>query len=85
MANFTVCGRIEKISFLPNGKGCAVYIVEFKKGFRKRNGEIVADRYDHWKCLFSQGQMDYINTHFNKTDYVEVKGEISPFANNITC
>ena len=80
MASFLVNGRIEKISFLPNSGGCVVWVVEFKRGFRKKSGEIVDDRYFHWKCLFKQSFVDFINSHFSKSMYVEVKGDILPYS-----
>ena len=80
MASFIVNGIIEKISFLPNREGCMVYIVEYKRGFKKKNGEQVDDKYLHWKCIFRQSQIDFINSHFCKSMYVEVKGDIIPYS-----
>lgn len=80
VASFIVNGIIEKISFLPNREGCVVSVVEYKRGFKKKNGEIVDDKYLHWKCIFRQSQVDFINSHFSKSMYVEVKGDIVPYS-----
>lgn len=59
-----------------------VYVSEFKKGYKKSNGEIVDDKYEKWKILFKQGLVNYINNHFNIGMVVEIKGEVLPYAVN---
>ena len=86
MAAFSVIGFIDNIKHLPNKGGCLVYISEYKKGYRKTNGEIVEDKYFSWKCIYKQGLVKYISEHFNKGMLVEIKGEVLPYAiehNNI--
>lgn len=80
MASFSVIGIIDNIKYLPNNNGCLVFISEYKRGYKKTNGEKVDDKYMSWKCYFKQGLVNYINGHFNTGMIVEVKGEIYPFA-----
>jgi hypothetical protein len=80
MANITIVGIIDSIKYLPNNGGCLVFLSEFKKGYRKSNGEVVDDKFLSWKCIFKQGLVNYINGHFNNGMVVEVKGEAFPYA-----
>ena len=80
MANITIIGLIDGIKYLPNGGGCLVFLSEFKKGYRKSNGDVVTDKFLSWKCIFKQGLVNYINGHFNNGMVVEVKGEVLPYA-----
>ena len=79
MASFEAIGFIDNIKYLNQG-GCFVFLSEFKKGYRKANGEIVADKYMSWKCIFKAGLVNYINNHFSNGMLVQVKGEIFPYA-----
>ena len=79
MASFQVTGFIDTIKY-NNGKGCFVFISEFKKGYKMSNGTIVDDKYLSWKCIFKQGLVKYINDHFSNGMLVEIKGEILPYA-----
>lgn len=78
MADFTVTGFINTIKYLP--ESCLVFIDEYKKGFRKANGEIVDDKYMSWKCIFKPYFKKYINEHFSNGMLVQVKGDILPYA-----
>ena len=80
MASFLCNGFIERISYLPNQGGCIVYLSEFKKGFRKKDGTVVDDRYLPWKVMFRQTMSKYIGDHFHDGMLVEVKGEVLPYA-----
>lgn len=80
MASFSVIGFIESIKYLPNNGGCLVFVTEFKKGYRKSDGEIVDDKYLSWKCIYKQGLVKYINNHFNRGMLVEIKGEVLPYS-----
>lgn len=80
MANITIIGQIESIKYLPNRGGCFVFLSEYKKGYKKPNGEVVDDKYLSWKVIFKQGLVKYINDHFNDGMYVEIKGEAIPYA-----
>lgn len=80
MANITIIGVINTIKYLPNNGGCFVFLSEYKRGYRKANGERVEDKYLSWKCIFKQGLCKYINDHFSKDMVVEVKGEVLPYA-----
>ena len=80
MASYQVVGFIENIKYLPNRGGCLVFVSEFKKGYKKPDGSVVDDKYLSWKCIFKQGQVKYVNEHFNQGMLVEIKGEIMPYA-----
>lgn len=80
MASFSVIGFIESIKYLPNNGGCLVFVTEFKKGYRKSDGEVVDDKYLSWKCIYKQGLVKYINNHFNRGMLVEIKGEVLPYS-----
>lgn len=80
MASFLVNGIIKNIKFLPNDGGCTVTVHEFKRGYRKKNGEVVVDKWHEWKIIYRQGLVPYISEHFNKGMCVEIKGEIYPYA-----
>ena len=78
MADFTVIGYINNIKYLQDS--CLVFIDEFRKGFRKKDGTIVDDKYLFWKCIFKTYFKKYINEQFNQGMLVQVKGEIMPYA-----
>lgn len=80
MASFQLVGFIESIKYLPNQGGCFVFLSEYKKGYKKQDGEIVQDKYMSWKIIFKQGLVNYINNHFSNGMLVEIKGEILPYA-----
>ena len=80
MANVTIIGFIDNIKYLPNQGGCFVFVSEYKKGYKKANGEIVDDKYLSWKIIFKQGLVNYINNHFSNGMLVEIKGEVFPYA-----
>lgn len=71
---------MDNIRYLPNQGGCFVFVSEFKKGYKKANGEIVDDKYMSWKVIFKQGLVNYINNHFNNGMLVEIKGDVLPYA-----
>lgn len=78
MADFTVIGYINNIKYLKDS--CLVFLDEFRKGFRKKDGTIVDDKYLSWKCIFKPYFKKYINEQFNQGMLVQVKGEIMPYA-----
>lgn len=78
MADFTVIGYINNVKYLQDS--CLVFLDEFRKGFRKKDGTIVDDKYLSWKCIFKPYFKKYINEHFNQGMLVQVKGEIMPYA-----
>lgn len=80
MAAITIIGIIDSIKYLSNNTGCFVFLSEFKKGYRKSDGTRVEDKYLSWKCIFKQGLVKYINTHFSNGMVVEVKGDAIPYA-----
>ena len=78
MADCTVIGYINNIKYLQDS--CLVFLDEFRKGFRKKDGTIVDDKYLSWKCIFKPYFKKYINEQFNQGMLVQVKGEIMPYA-----
>lgn len=80
MASFSVLGTIESIRFLPNGGGALIFLTEYKRGYKRSNGERVEDRYLSWCCIYNANMAKYISSHFGRGMYVEIKGEILPYA-----
>ncbi len=78
MASFQTIGFISSIKYQQDF--CLVFIDEFKKGFRRKDGTFVADKYMQWKCIFKKGLIKYINDHFSNGMLVEIKGEVFPYA-----
>ena len=78
MASFEVTGFINTIKYLPDH--CLVFIDEFKKGYKKKDGSRIDDRYITWKCIFKPYFRGYIVNHFNNGMLVQVKGEVMPYA-----
>lgn len=78
MASFEVIGLVNTIKYMPDH--CLVFIDEFKKGYKKKDGTRVEDRYISWKCIFKPYFKKYINEHFSNGMLVQVKGEVMPYA-----
>ena len=78
MNRFVVQGFINTIKYLPDA--CIVYVDDFKKGFKKPNGEIVDDKYFSWKIIFKGYFKKYINEHFSNGMLVEIDAEMYPYA-----
>ena len=78
MASFQVTGFISTISYREDF--CLVFVDEYKKGYVRKDGLRVDDKYLSWKCIFNKNYIKYISGHFGKGMLVEIKGEILPFA-----
>lgn len=80
MADFTVLGHISTIKYLP--ESILIYVDEYKKGYRKADGEVVDDKVLSWRCIFSgnASKRNYITKYFSRGSLVQVKGEIVPYA-----
>lgn len=78
MNRFIVQGFINTIKYLPDA--CVVYIDDFKKGYKKKNGEVVDDKYFSWKIIFKGYFKKYINEHFSNGMLVEIDAEMYPYA-----
>lgn len=78
MADFTITGYMRQVKYLEDS--CIVYVDEFKKGYRKSNGEVVDDKYYSWRIIFKGYFKKYINEHFNTGMLVQIKGEVFPYA-----
>lgn len=78
MNRFIVQGFINTIKYLPDA--CVVHIDDFKKGYKKPNGEIVDDKYFSWKIIFKGYFKKYINEHFSNGMLVEIDAEMYPYA-----
>lgn len=84
MASFQVTGFVANIKYQQGF--CLVYVDEYKKGYQKKDGTRVEDKYHSWKIIFKQGLVKYISEHFGNGMLVEIKGEVLPYAiehNNI--
>lgn len=78
MADIQVTGFVNTIKYIPDA--VLVFIEEFRKGYKKPNGDVVDDKYLSWKVIFKNGQRNYINKFFNDGMFVTVKGEAFPYA-----
>lgn len=78
MADFSVTGYINTIKYLQDG--CLVYIDEIKAGFKRKDGTYVDDKVFQWRCIFNAYFKKFINEHFSENMFVQVKGEIMPYA-----
>lgn len=78
MADFQVTGFVNTIKYLENT--CIIYVDEFKKGYKKHNGEIIEDKMLTWRCLCKPNSREYISRHFNNGMLVTIKGELLPYA-----
>ena len=78
MNRFIVQGFINTIKYLPDA--CVVHIDDFKKGYKKPNGEIVDDKYLSWKIIFKGYFKKYISEHFSNGMLVEIDAEMYPYA-----
>lgn len=57
-----------------------MYLSEFRKGYKRKDGVKVADKYYQWRVIFKQSFVKYISEHFANGLMVEIKGDASPFA-----
>lgn len=80
MASYDVIGVIERISYLPQQNGCVVFLSEYRKGYKRKDGVRVEDKVDQWKIIFKQGLTKYLSDHFTTGMTVHIKGDIRPFA-----
>lgn len=80
MAAWSIIGYIDSIKYLPNKGGCFIWVSEFKKGFKRKGGEIEKDKYLQWKVVFKQSMAQYISEHFGNGMLVEIKGECLPYS-----
>lgn len=78
MASFQVTGFISTITYKQDF--CFVFVDEYKKGYVRKDGVRVDDKYLSWKCIFNKNYIKYISTHFGNGMLVEIKGEVFPFA-----
>lgn len=79
MAAVSVIGFIDNIKYLPNKGGCFMFVSEFKKGYKHKDGTVEDDKYLQWKVIFKQGMVGYISGHFSNGMLVEIKGEVLPY------
>ena len=77
MAAFSVIGFVDSIKLIDGA--CLLFLSEYKKGYRKKSGEIVDDKYISWRIIFKDYFKKYLIEHFGKGMLVEVKGEVFPY------
>lgn len=77
MAAFSVIGFVDCIKIIDGA--CLMFLSEFKKGYTKKNGEHVDDKYISWRIIFKDYFRKYLTENFNKGMLVEVKGEVFPY------
>lgn len=79
MAAITIIGKLEHVQYLPD---CVyTHIAEFKKGFKKKDGTVVKDKWQSWKVRWKKEPFaKFISEHFATGMNVEVHGEATPFS-----
>jgi len=78
MADIQVTGFISQIKYIQDA--VLMFVDEYKKGYKKPNGDVVDDKYISWKVIFKNGLRNYINKYFNNGMLVTIKGEVFPYA-----
>ena len=78
MASVSIIGFIDKVKYLPDS--VLVFVSEYKKGYRRKDGIVVDDKYISWKTIWKPYFRKYISDHFNDGMLVEIKGDILPYA-----
>lgn len=79
MASFEMNGFVSQIKYLPN-QSVVVYLDEYHQGYKTSGGVKVDEKYLSYKTIWKPYFAKYINEHFNRGMYVNVKGEMLPFA-----
>jgi len=72
-------GFVSQIKYLPN-QSVVVYLDEYHQGYKTSGGVKVDEKYLSYKTIWKPYFAKYINEHFNRGMYVNVKGEMLPFA-----
>lgn len=78
MASFEVTGFINTVKYLPDS--VLLFVDEYRKGFKKKDGTRVDDKYLSWKVVYKPYFKKYISEHFSKGMLVKIKGEVLPYA-----
>lgn len=78
MADIQVTGFISQIKYIQDA--VLMFVDEYKKGYKKPNGDVVDDKYISWKVIFKNGLRNYINKFFGNGMLVTIKGEVFPYA-----
>ena len=78
MASFETVAFISQIKYLQTS--VIVFLEEFHKGYKNKDGSIVDDKYVSYKTIWKPYFRKYINEHFGQGMLVQVKGEMLPYA-----
>lgn len=78
MASFETVAFISQIKYLQTS--VLVFLEEFHKGYKNKDGSIVDDKYVSYKTIWKPYFRKYINEHFGQGMLVQVKGEMLPYA-----
>ena len=78
MNRFILQGTISAIKYLENS--CIVYVDEYRKGYKKSNGDTVNEKYFQWKVVFKAHFKGYISKFFGEGMVVEIDAEMYPYA-----
>ena len=79
MASWEAWAFISQIKYLPNGS-VLVYLDEYRCGYKRSDGSRVEERYVTYRTIWKPYFKKYINEHFSNGMFVNVKGEMLPFA-----
>lgn len=78
MASFETIGFINTIKYLQDS--VILVLDEFHKGYKKKDGTYVDDKYVTFSVIFKGYFKKYFANHFNKGMLVQVKGQVLPYA-----
>lgn len=78
MAKFIVQGTITCVKYLQDA--VLVYLDEYKKGYRKADGERVDEKCLSWKIIYKGYFKGYISKYFGEGMVVEAVGDLLPYA-----
>ena len=71
-------GTISAVKYLESS--CVVYVDEYRKGYKKSNGDTVSEKNFQWKVVFKPYFKGYISKHFGEGMVVEIDAEMLPYA-----
>lgn len=78
MASIAIIGFIDKVKYLPDS--AIVFVSEYRRGYKRKDGSYVDEKYIQWKTVWKPYFKNYINNHFNTGMLVEIHGDVLPYA-----
>lgn len=79
MASWETNAFVSQVKYLPSGS-VLVFLDEYHSGYKRGDGVVVEEKYVTFKTVWKPYFRKYINEHFNVGMYVNVKGDMLPYA-----